>query len=131
MHMSGRTGGGLVLPAKPHELDAVADQIQIHVDPEIVESLCILEAARERRVVACAVDDLLGSGDNVVGRCEVEDGGLAAGARVEGEVLAGAGGVFVEDAGAGWVVDVVEVLTFFGWAAEDVRGERRNKSEGG
>lgn len=138
--MSGRTGGGLVLPAKPHELDAEADQVQIDVDPEIVESLCPLEAAGESRVVARAVDDLVGSGDDVVGRCEVEDGGLAAGAGVKGQVLACAGGVLVEDscagwilvelAGAVWVVNMVEVLTLLERAAEDAGGERRNKREG-
>ena len=129
--MSGRAGGGLVVPSEPHELDAVADQVQIHVDAEIVESLCILEPTRERRVVARAVDDLVGSGDHVVGRCEVEDGGLAAGAGVEGEVLACAGGILVELAGAVWIVDIVEVLTLLDRAAEDVGSESRNESKGG
>lgn len=129
------------MPAEPHELDAVADQVQIHVDAEIVESLCVLEPAREGWVVSRAVDDLVGGGDHVIGRCEVEDGGLAAGAGVEGEVLACAGGilveescagwVFVELAGAVWVVDGVEILTLVDRAAEDVRGECRYQSKGG
>ena len=46
------------------------------------------------------LDDLVRSGDDLVGRCEVEDGGLAAGAGVQGEVLACASGVVVELAGA-------------------------------
>lgn len=140
MHVGGRTGRGLVIAAKADELDAVADQVQIGVDAEIVESLGTLEAARESRVVG-AVDDLVGSGDDVVGRCEVEDGGLAAGAGVKGEVLACARGILVQDSCAGGVlvelacavriVDIVEILTLLDRAAEEAGGEGGNKSTNG
>jgi hypothetical protein len=65
----GGDGGGLVVALEAGEGDVVADDVLLAVNAELVDALGALEAAG---VGVVGVDDLVGSGLDLVGRGEVE-----------------------------------------------------------
>ena len=66
--VSGRLGGGLVLALESEEGDLVADRVLLGVEAELVQALGALEAAR---LLVVGVDDLVGGGNDYLGRGEV------------------------------------------------------------
>lgn len=95
MHMRGCLCGRLKFAAETGKFDEVADQLVVGVDAEIIDGFGAREAAGEDGVGA-AIDDLIGGGVDLIGGSEFEDGVGGAATGVEGEVLTGAGRVFVE-----------------------------------
>lgn len=63
----------MVLAAEADQLDAVADQVQIRVDAQVIESCTACETAGWGGAVA----DLIGRGDDAIGRGEFEGAILA------------------------------------------------------
>ena len=100
-------GGGLVFAAEADEPDAPADEIRVGIDAEVIVSRAAGQAAGE----CGAIDNLVGRGDDAVGRCEFEWAVCATTAGLRGcwvgwEVLAGPGRVIdaFPAAGGCWVV---------------------------
>ena len=99
-------GGGLVFAAEADEPDAPADEIRVGIDAEVIVSRAAGQAAGE----CGAIDNLVGRGDDAVGRCEFEWAVCATTAGLRGcwvgwEVLAGPGRVIdaFPAAGGCWV----------------------------
>ena len=97
----------MVLAAEADQLDAVADQVQIRVDAEVIESC----AARETAGRGGAVDNLIGRGD------DAESGG-----EFEGAVLASAVAVTI----LGWWV-VGEFFARISWVLDAFPAARRGR----
>ena len=70
-------GGGLsgrgVFSLEGDELDIVADQVELGIDAEFVVAFGAWETAGEDKVVTGAINHLIGSGFDLVGRREGED----------------------------------------------------------
>jgi len=67
--VGGSVGGGLVVALEAGQGDVVADDVLLAVDAELVQALGALEATG---VLVLGIDDLVGSGDDLVGGGEVE-----------------------------------------------------------
>lgn len=72
----GGCGGRLVLAAEAVNLNVVADEVQLAVDTDLEETRCTGETTSG----SCAVDDLVGSGLDLVVRGELEGRGNCLGA---------------------------------------------------